>query len=321
MARSRERDGEPSKRAARGMLASLLMMVSYRPSVLSLLAWQWKRALVFVASAIVAQTLHEYVGWSHLVVPTLPLAVTGGAIGIFVSFRTNSCYARWWEGRQLWGRLVNASRHFGSQVATSVPAAEAKELVRLQIAYVHLLRCVLREQDPWTDERVVGATTELERAAWKGDRNPASAILHREREILVSLANAGTLPELRLHAMDQTLATLLDVQGGCERIKRTPFPRGYAFISDRLILALGMLLPFGMVKDLDWVTIPINLLVCGAFALISEAGRVLEDPFTMFYNGLPLSALSTTIEVNLRQRLGETDVPPLPVPDQNGILM
>jgi putative membrane protein len=114
---------------------------------------------------------------------------------------------------------------------------------------------------------------------------------------------------------------LLDAQGGCERIKKTPFPRGYAFISERLVVAFGMLLPFAMVKDLGWVAVPINLLVCGAFALISEAGRVLEDPFTMFYNGLPLAAISTTIELNLRQRLGELDVPAMPVPDARGILM
>ena len=76
-----------------------------------------------------------------------------------------------------------------------------------------------------------------------------------------------------------------------------------------------------MIKDLSWVTIPMNVLVCMSFALISEAGRVLEDPFNEFWNGLPLSALSTTIELNLRQRLGEKDVPPLPKPDAKGILM
>jgi len=75
------------------------------------------------------------------------------------------------------------------------------------------------------------------------------------------------------------------------------------------------------VRDLGWFTIPMNLLVCLSFALISEAGRVLEDPFTMFFNGLPLSAMSKTIEVNLRQRLGETDVPAIPKPDARGILM
>lgn len=297
------------------------MMVTYQGSVVSLLAWQWQRALLFSGAAVLAEVLHGVVGWDHLVLPTVPIAVIGGAIGIFVSFRTNSCYARWWEGRQLWGRLVNASRHLASQAVSSLGADDAKTIVRLQIAYVHLLRCVLREQDPWTDTNVLAWTEPTERDAWKRERNPAAAILHRHREILTKRADEGTLTEQRLLAFDQTLATLLDVQGGCERIKRTPFPRGYSFISDRLVVALGLMLPFAMVKDLDWVSIPINLLVCGAFALIGEAGRVLEDPFTMFYNGLPLSALSTTIEINLRQRLGESDVPALPVPDAKGILM
>jgi len=297
------------------------MMVNYQTSVFSLLAWQWQRALLFTSAGLVAQVLHGVIGWDHLVLPALPLAVIGGAIGIFVSFRTNSCYARWWEGRQLWGRIVNASRQLASQVIASVPAEEAKQVVRLQIAYVHVLRCALRDQDPFADEKVIEWTDEEDRAAWKRDRNPASAILHRQREILVRVANEGKLPELRLLAIDNSQATLLDAQGGCERIKKTPFPRGYAFISERLVVAFGMLLPFAMVKDLGWFALPINLLVCGAFALISEAGRVLEDPFTLFYNGLPLAAISTTIELNLRQRLGELDVPAIPGPDARGILM
>jgi putative membrane protein len=81
------------------------------------------------------------------------------------------------------------------------------------------------------------------------------------------------------------------------------------------------MLPFGLVESLDWVSVPMNLLVCGAFAMISEVGRVLEDPFTLFWNGLPLAALSKTIEVNLRQRVGEADVPAIPKPDARGVLM
>ena len=81
------------------------------------------------------------------------------------------------------------------------------------------------------------------------------------------------------------------------------------------------MLPFGMDEALGWVTVPMNLLVCGAFAMISEVGRVLEDPFTLFWNGLPLHALSKTIEANLRHRMGETDVPPIPKPDGKGVLM
>ena len=129
------------------------------------------------------------------------------------------------------------------------------------------------------------------------------------------------LAELRLHAMDTSVAALVDVQGGCERIKKTPFPRAYGYIAERLILAFGVMLPFAMVKPMGWLTVPVNLLVCGAFAMISEVGRVLEDPFTMFWNGLPLTAMSTTVEVNLLQRIGGADVPRIPTPDERGVLM
>ncbi|MCA9619570.1 MAG: hypothetical protein KC731_11110, partial [Myxococcales bacterium] len=108
---------------------------------------------------------------------------------------------------------------------------------------------------------------------------------------------------------------------GCERIKKTPLPRGYAFIAERLIMAFSFLFPLATVAELGWFVIPVSVLVCLAFTLISEAGRVLEDPFSTFWNGLPLMALSRTIEVNLRQRLGETDLPPIPGPDKHGILM
>lgn len=297
------------------------MMVSNAQSVFGILAWQWQRALFFGAAAGVAYALHVGPAWTHLVLPATPLAVVGGAIGIFVSFRTNHCYARWWEGRQLWGRLINNTRDLGSLAVAALSPEEARTIVRRTIAHVHVLRCALREQDPLVDPHVLSFTEAPERAAWAGDRNVAYALLHAQRVALTRLADEGKVSETRYLAFDRVLANLHDVQGGCERIKRTPFPRGYNFIADRLVLLYGLLLPFALVKELSWVSIPMNILVCMSFALISEAGRVLEDPFTMFWNGLPLSALSTTIEINLRQRLGETDVPPLPKPDEKGILM
>jgi putative membrane protein len=137
----------------------------------------------------------------------------------------------------------------------------------------------------------------------------------------VRLADRGVLDTFRLQSLDRSIATLLDVQGGCERIKRTPFPPGYGFLATRLIQLYSLLLPMALVDDLGWIAIPVTLAVCLGFTLISEVGRVLEDPFTMFWPALPLSALSTTIEINLRERLGETDVPPMPKPNDRGILM
>lgn len=297
------------------------MMVSNRISVFGLLGWQWRSALLFTVAATAAQLLHIGPKWTHLTIPAMPLGVVGGAIGIFVSFRTNSCYARWWEGRQLWGRLVNLSRTFASQALTAFEGDIARELVRRQYAYAHLLRCSLRDQSPWDDADVIASTTAAERESLRADKNPCFALMHLQREALTRRVAAGELSEFRLQSFDATIAGVIDAQGGCERIKRTPFPRGYGVVSQWLILAYGCILPFGIVKDLGWATIPLSLLACMSFLLIGETGRVLEDPFNLFWNALPLSALTRTIEVNLRQRLGDRDVPPLLTPDEKGILM
>ena len=297
------------------------MMVSNRSSVFGLLAWQWRNSLLFVATGALAQAIYLIPRWTHLSLPPTPIAVIGGAIGIFVSFRSNHGYARWWEGRQLWGRLINNARDLGSFAVATLPPSLAREVVHRQIAFAHALRCSLREQDPLRDADLVAFTSAAERAGLVGDRNPAFALLHAQRVAFTRAADEGGLSDLRLQTVDRILGNLHDVQGGCERIKKTPFPRGYGFIAERLILAFGCLLPFALVRDLGWFTIPMNLLVCSGFSLISEAGRVLEDPFTMFWNGLPLGAMSKTIEINLRQRLGDEDVPALPTPDANGILM
>ncbi|MCB9641284.1 MAG: hypothetical protein H6728_04175 [Myxococcales bacterium] len=321
------------------------MMVSNQGSVFRLLLWQWRAASFFLLSATLALMVYK-LGWlKHIKIPLPPLAIVGGAIGIFVSFRTNSAYARWWEGRKLWGRMINSSRHFCNQVlAYLTPPNDAtpeqtkrieqlrRMLIERHVIYVHSLRSLLRQQDPFADEEIQRFvkdpkhyTTDLCEGVPKMDLtqqdNLTHALLSLQQTALTQLANEGLINEFRLQSLDKTLASFLDIQGGCERIKKTPLPRGYGFIAERLILAFGFLLPFPLVQEIHAWVVPANLLVCIAFTMISEAGRVLEDPFTMFWNGLPLSALSTTIEINLRQRLGDEDLPPPRTVDHRGILM
>ena len=302
------------------------MMVSNTGSVFRLLQWQQRSALIMLGAGAVAAVLHMIPALQWLTLPATPLAVVGGAIGIFVSFRTNSAYDRWWEGRKLWGRLINTSRHWGSQVGAYLHNTKADDQVRplvmRHVAYVHALRVLLRKQDPWVDAEFLDALSDEDRARIEGRSNLTHALLELQLRDLTILNDAGILVDHRLESMDETLRHLLDIQGGCERIKKTPFPRGYSFIAERLILYFSCLFPFAIVSELGWFTLPMNLLVCMAFLLISEVGRVLEDPFSMFFNGLPLSAISRMIEVNLREVLGEKEgLPPMRKPDHRGILM
>jgi putative membrane protein len=300
-----------------------MFVANYRGNVLGLLAWQWRNALLFVAAALVAAVVHHYAGSYFPKISALPIATMGGAVGIFVSFRTNSSYQRWWEGRQLWGRLINTSRHFATQALVYLRdrPEQARALVRRQIAYTHVLRCGLRDQDALADADVQAFLSPEEAAALKGESNRGHVLLHMQMEELARLAKEGVIDPVTLRSFDESVRAFLDVQGGCERIKKTPFPRGYVYISDRLIMAFGVLLPWTLLQDMGLWALPLSVLVCFALALIGEAGRVLEDPFTMFWPALPLSALAKTIEINLRQRLGDQDVPPLPVPTARGILM
>lgn len=286
-----------------------------------ILLWQWKSALFFTVSAVVIVGVHQY--WLPLLeLPAFPLAVVGGAIGIFVSFRSNAGYDRWWEGRKLWGSLVNASRMLATQMLTySADKPAAAHIVKRHIAYVHLLRCALRGQPLAADAEVRAFLSAEEVLAYSKESNPAHALLQRQMEEIVALSDAGHIDQFRLQRIDETISRFLDIQGGCERIQKTTFPPGYGFVAERLIQALGVLLPLGLVEQLGWFTVPISLLVCLAFRMIGEVGRTLENPFTMFWPALPLSALSKTIELNLRQRLGEVNLPPTPSPDERGVLM
>ena len=208
------------------------MIVGQRGSLVAVLRWQSRSIVLFMVSAAVTVCLREFAGWHWLVLPTTPLAVVGGALGIFVSFRANAAYNRWWEGRQLWGKLVNASRMWSTQVLGYLPRGEdgkpselQSRLVTQQVLYVHLLRCLLRLQDPRKDEDVIRYSSDEERARITKQSNPTHALLHEMHAALTAEADAGRLDGLRLQSLDATIMTFLDVQGGCERIKKTPMPR------------------------------------------------------------------------------------------------
>lgn len=299
-----------------------MMTESYRSDPTGLFRWQWRSLTYYTICALVAWVLIEPLGLQFLRLPVIPITVVGSAIGIFASFRSNQAYDRWWEGRKLWGRMINSSRHWSSQVIHYVGPVDkdlAEELVLRHCGYVHALRCLLRKQDPFRDPDF--SRHIQPEAALKSSTNLTHALLDRQMAALAQLADAGKLDERRLESFDRTLLDLLNIQGGCERIKGTPLPRGYGYIVELMIQIFALMLPFSLVHELGFMAIPLNALVCIAFALISEAGRVMEDPFSLFYNGLPLHALSIKIERNTRERLGHDDLPPAVQASPLGILM
>jgi putative membrane protein len=299
------------------------MLVTSKPS--------WARILRQVGAPLGLVTLMSIVAatvnaidhpFKAIAIPDLTVSILGAVLGMLLGFRTNSAYDRWWEARKLWGALVNSSRSLARQAISFIQAPSldrdgeaqrhARTLVHYQIAFVHALRLVLRKQDPWTE---LGRVLDVDAVtALKAERNVPAALLQRMGETTAELARQGFVSDLQLQRLDSTFTDLSNIQGGCERIKNTPLPRQYDYYPELLVKAYCIILPFVLVDELKWLT-PIATAIIGfAFLVLNRIGKNLEDPFENCPYDTPMTALSYTIETNLRQALHETQLPEAVVP-------
>lgn len=281
--------------------------------------------LVAAISSAVALA-HRYLEFRPAISP-LPFSVVGVALSIFLAFRNNAAYDRYWEGRKLWGGIVNSSRSFGRQATTLLVSADPdaaertaaqRRLVRRQIAWAHALRAALRGDD--VADAMPALLEDAELVALKTAPNQPVALAQTQARELAAAAARGWLSEHRHLALDQTLTDLTALQGGCERIKKTPIPLAYRFFTHTFVRVFCVLLPFALVDQLGLATVVASLAVTFVFCVLDRIGGIIEDPFTTNFNSLPLTAICRTIEIDLRSQLGETDLPPplLPVPAPGG---
>lgn len=277
------------------------------------LRWIWRRLLVVVAVAVVVTELHLELDFFETNLTTTPFTLIGLALSIFLGFRNNTSYDRFWEGRKLWGALVNTSRTMTRQILTLIrPADEAtqRELVYRVIAYVHALRLHLRDDPADADLRELLPRDDL--AALATEDNRPIAILQQLGDRLRTLHDGGAIHPLHLPVLEASLTAMTDIQGGCERIKSTPIPYSYTVLIHRIVAIYCFFLPFGLVGTIGFYTPLVVALVSYAFFGLDAVGDQIEDPFGLDANDLPLLLLCRIIERNLRQRLGESDLPDLP---------
>lgn len=307
----------------------LRLLFKYRGTALPRIKGRFATTTIL---AIVVTLIDLNAGYFHPDLTTIPFTLMGLALGIFLGFRNNTSYDRFWEGRKLWGSLVNTSRSITRQILTLVNeptpfhenAKAATEVVSFQhemvhrvVGYVHTLRHHLRDQDPTEDLQQLLPKNEIE--ALQGEINRPIAILQRLGDRFRDAYRKGWLHPQHVPVLEQSLVTLTDIQGGCERIKNTPIPLSYTSLIHQIVAIYCMALPFGIVKTVGAFTPVVVGIVAYAFYGLDAIGDEIENPFGLDPNDLPLTSLSRMIEVNLRQRLGETNLPPLHKP-KSGVL-
>lgn len=294
------------------------MIVTAAPSFKQVAREIWKPlALLFVWDVIVTVT---YVLLPFRA-PSLPLTLFGSALALFLGFRSNSAYQRWWEGRGLWGLMINASRNLARQARNFLPDGEALDMKRTivlrQIAYVNALRCQLRRQP--VDQEVLRFLSRGEADFALARTNVANGLVDGTSRRINMARQNGWIDTIQQTAMESVLVDIANAQGGMERLKNTPLPNQYRFFPTIFTHMFCILLPIGLVETLGLAT-PLGSTIAGLmFLIVLAIGDDLVDPFANTVHDLPLSAMCRTIEIDLLQAIGDEAPEPMK-PDKAGVL-
>lgn len=264
----------------------------------------------------------------HLEKASLPFSVAGilgSALAIFLAFRNNNSYNRWWEARTIWGSIINNSRIFARQIIANADSALAsgkvdafkiesykKDMVYRQIAFAHALRLHLRNQTSFEEMAHLLPKEEFEQALQK--QNLPNYLLFLQGKRIKDGTKMEILGAFDNISLEPTLAGFNNFQGACERIKNTPLLRQYHFFTKLFLIVFIAILPFSLISDflkmgVPALMIPFSILVAFVFGVMGKVGEVNEDPFENRITDIPMSAMCNTIERDLKEMLGETGLP------------
>lgn len=279
--------------------------------------------IVFLMSCLITWGHHERPGMI-LSVSGVPFAVLGTALSVFLSFRNNACYQRWWEARITWGQLVYAARTFSRQTLL-LEAMHGEEGVRMRRGLLTLAmampQALVEYLRPSGDDAKVECLLPADvRDLYQATSNRPDLLLRLMSADLARMRAGDKLTDIQYQMLDASVTQMAIPPAICERIRNTPLPFAYTLLVHRTAYLFCFLMPFSSVDVLGWGTPFAAAVVAYAFFGLDALGDELENPFSTKANALPIAALADAIEYNMREALGETDLPPLQKP-RNFVLM
>ncbi|KRP94993.1 bestrophin [Pseudomonas lactis] len=276
------------------------ILFSLKGSIAKRIAWRSLLVTLLASVIVLVETLHPAY---FSKVNATPFTLLGLSLSIFMSFRNNACYDRWWEGRKQLGQMVIDVRSLIRETQVLGDTAERAGLLRGLCGFAHGLVAHLRHEDqaraihPWIS---VPAS----------HPNLPDSVLQAVGARFSVLAQQGVISEWRYTQLEARLVSLSQVQAACERIKTTPLPFPYTLLLHRTIYLFCILLPFAMAEPLGWLTPVFTAIVSYTFFGLDAIGDELEDPFGFDENDLPCDAILRTLEREILSALGEVNLPP-----------
>lgn len=236
-----------------------------------------------------------------------PLTLFGFVLALFLGFRNNASYDRFWEGRKLWGALLNTARSLTRQALTlknvKGSSVSVHEFIQLLGAFVFALKHQLRGTDAYEDlkDRLNEEQLKIVSAA----KYKPAVIMRLLAEWVWKAKDEGSIDSIQQARFDENFDKLSDIVGGCERIVSTPIPYSYRVLLHRTVYIYCFLLPFGLVDSLRWFTPLIVVFVAYTFVAFEAIADEIEEPFGTEANDLALNGMSVMIEETIHEMAGE----------------
>ena len=294
-----------------GLKLFLLLRGSVLPRILPAL-------IINVVIATLVTISHGDLFRLKITLTTIPFTLLGLPISIFLGFRNNAAYDRFWEGRKLWGEIVLRCRNFSRQCQSLIdypqPAiaktgfTDARvRMIYRAIAFSHTARDLLRNQETAPEVQKLLTPTEWQQLA-KASNKP-DFLMHKMGMDLRQCLREERIDHCLAASLDATMCAMTAASASCERIKNTPIPFSYTLLLHRTAYTYCFLLPFGLVDSIGFMTPFVVAIIAYTFFGLDALGDEIEEPFGLETNDLPLDAICRAIEIDLRESLHDEMVP------------
>lgn len=265
--------------------------------------------LMLMTVSMIAWGLTFYQVYTVKSVPVVGFTVLGVVLSVFLTFRNNACYDRWWEGRKLWGALIANTRHF-TRDTHFLSADERRAMLVDMLIFVNLLRDRLRQQQLPADRfadylRLDDSRQDELNHLMNSHINAPQVILQNMQIRLIHAVKTNQISDIIYTSIQRHLIEMGNIQAGCDRINSTPLPLPYSVLLHRAVFCFCWLLPFGISGVLGlWTPLLVGL-VAYLFLGLDELSKELEEPFGTDLHDLPLDGMVRLIERETLALLGD----------------
>lgn len=323
------------------------------------LFWTRRKIYILVILGTIPVILYHVLNIKWLVVPWTVVSILGTATAFIVGFKNTQTYSRTRDAQAIWTNIANTSKAWAIMCRDYFQDPElVRTLVYRHFAWLTALRYQLREERVWEGadrshnaeyqryyeipERTTAFKDEMlkyipekELAYISGTRDNASQLLALQSQTMRTAYEGQAAMPSQFVEIQRALNNLFSQQGQCQSFKETPYPRQYSIINTIFVRIFCLLLPFGMLQEVDklnslagglmkgnmiWLVIPFSVIISWMYTSLEQVGESTENPFEGSANDVPISQICREIEIDLREILGETALP-APLKPQHDIVV